>query len=721
MGKQRLRTQFAMLARLAGFTGLGLLSLAACGGSATAPVQGPQTTKIAETPKTTLDVAAAEPVENTPDEVMPTKIGSLFQFVAKDAPLIVNVPQLDKLLAALDAEATEAIMKELREGVSKKSAVDANLLKDLISSFQGAVLFADPAKKDASADETAEAACVAAKFGDAKPVEAALASKGVERMGKTRFQITNESKKETIQGAWLADSGVLLACLSKDAFSSALSVANGAKPSFSSSPLFAPERANDFFVSADLNILGNKIGNKAEPGSRFYAGLTAQNGALALDLRLAAYGPDFPPIGSILEAAPQNLVGKMPKGTASALGFSLKRMPGKNIFDLLDLVDRAGRNRTLEQLESALYQFGLRLNDIDAVLGDEVAIGIYRDPKFKVSIEQDKDLAHTVVIVAIETKDEAIQKKFWSTLTTLAKEKDKKNKELTIKGDSIESNDAKDKKLTRLESRKGMLLLGVGDKSLVKEALAKVGKDKETLGATPTFVDARSHEKPTMHALGYLDGAVVNALFGTEATTTKISDATSFLTLQLGPTDRGLELALGGNGATEVLGMLSRIAILSVNQYTANAKAADARMNVRFISRYAQRAYERESIDEKGKPTHNLCKSALPVPTFIPKNTTYKTTFSNGGDWDSGDDTTGWKCLQFFMGEQIRYQFEYRQGNNYKGPKRGGPNPGKEGFEVSAEGDLDGDGKTSLFTLTGKITAGKLILDKDVFESDPTE
>ena len=42
-------------------------------------------------------------------------------------------------------------------------------------------------------------------------------------------------------------------------------------------------------------------------------------------------------------------------------------------------------------------------------------------------------------------------------------------------------------------------------------------------------------------------------------------------------------------------------------------------------------------------------------------------------------------------------------GGPYKGPARGGPDPGADGFEISAEGDLDGDGVTSLFTQTGKV------------------
>jgi hypothetical protein len=192
------------------------------------------------------------------------------------------------------------------------------------------------------------------------------------------------------------------------------------------------------------------------------------------------------------------------------------------------------------------------------------------------------------------------------------------------------------------------------------------------------------------------------------------------LSLLLGPTDRGLEWALGGGGAMELVGTGASLAVNALKAYVANAKSSEARSNVRFMSSYARRAYERETADGKGT-RNKLCKSSSPVPSTIPKGTTYKTSMGTGGEWDSGDDDTGWKCLGYFTNEEIRFQYEYRQGGNYKGPKRGGPNPGPNGFEVSAEGDLDGDGKTSLFTRTGKVVGGEVVLDDDVFSSDPTE
>jgi hypothetical protein len=327
------------------------------------------------------------------------------------------------------------------------------------------------------------------------------------------------------------------------------------------------------------------------------------------------------------------------------------------------------------------------------------------------------------VITAIATKDESAHKKIWNALTTMAK---KNSKEVSVKGDvleSIENPKKKKKEYARVESRKGVIVMSAGDKAIVKEALAKFGKDKETLASTPTFSEARAKEKPAMHLLGFLDGATLKALMADKADKPKArtpSAGPAFLSLLLGPTDRGLELALGGGGAMELIGTGANLAVNAVKAYTANSKASEARMNVRFMSSYARRAYEQETPGGKGRRL-KLCKSSLPVPTTLPKATSYKTSMAPGGDWDSGDDDTGWKCLGYFSNEEIRYQYEYRQGGNYKGPKRGGPNPGPNGFEVSAEGDIDGDGKTSLFTRTGKIVGGKVVLDDDVFSSDPNE
>jgi len=68
------------------------------------------------------------------------------------------------------------------------------------------------------------------------------------------------------------------------------------------------------------------------------------------------------------------------------------------------------------------------------------------------------------------------------------------------------------------------------------------------------------------------------------------------------------------------------------------------------------------------------------------------------------------------------YQYSYSQRGPYKGPARGGPDPGPNGFEAVAEGDLDGDGVTSLFTTTGTVDArGELKQSSSIFVSNEHE
>lgn len=132
-------------------------------------------------------------------------------------------------------------------------------------------------------------------------------------------------------------------------------------------------------------------------------------------------------------------------------------------------------------------------------------------------------------------------------------------------------------------------------------------------------------------------------------------------------------------------------------------QTSEAKNTIYAIARGAAAAYEREHVGPNGNAVHRLCKSAIDVPSSVPSGTEYQPSVAPGQDFDTGDPDTGWICLRFGLTQPHRYQYAYRQGGNYKGPARGGPDPGPNGYEISAEGDLDGDGKTSLFTLTGAV------------------
>ncbi|MFT3764357.1 MAG: hypothetical protein QM820_02360 [Minicystis sp.] len=99
-----------------------------------------------------------------------------------------------------------------------------------------------------------------------------------------------------------------------------------------------------------------------------------------------------------------------------------------------------------------------------------------------------------------------------------------------------------------------------------------------------------------------------------------------------------------------------------------------------------------------------LCASALGVPVAGPPPAKkYQPSHSDFADFHTGDDTTGWKCLGFALVEPIHCRYSYGVGSGYVGPTVGGPNPGAMGFEVAAQGDSDGDGVRSTYTITGTI------------------
>ena len=146
---------------------------------------------------------------------------------------------------------------------------------------------------------------------------------------------------------------------------------------------------------------------------------------------------------------------------------------------------------------------------------------------------------------------------------------------------------------------------------------------------------------------------------------------------------------------------------------------------LRAISRRAAAAFERESTAEEGdEPVHRLCKSANPVPADgPPKGEKYQPEGSEGKDYETGDAATGWRCLKFSTVEPQHFQYGYTAGSGYKGTEHGLPDPGPDGYEAWAIGDLDGDGQPSLFVLSGQVEKPSLRLKQtnEIACVDPEE
>ena len=105
-------------------------------------------------------------------------------------------------------------------------------------------------------------------------------------------------------------------------------------------------------------------------------------------------------------------------------------------------------------------------------------------------------------------------------------------------------------------------------------------------------------------------------------------------------------------------------------------------------------------------PVHALCGSAkntVPAAASSIRNMKY---VSRPDEW-GGSPTEGWRCLKFEMSEPQFYMYGYKSDGT--------------SFTVTAQGDLDGDGKLSTFEHGGKVSGGTVMLNPTMKETDPSE
>ena len=181
-----------------------------------------------------------------------------------------------------------------------------------------------------------------------------------------------------------------------------------------------------------------------------------------------------------------------------------------------------------------------------------------------------------------------------------------------------------------------------------------------------------------------------------------------------------------------IIGVLAALAIYGVRRYLASAKTSEAKNSIGAIARNAQAAFERETVDSQilgdaansNAASHALCKSAAAaVPPAIPLGKKTQPDTGAGKDFDGGDALTGWKCLKFTISSPIYYQYNYKAGAGYVSAGMvGAPDPGANGFEGSAQGDINANGVLSTFARGGSISAsGQLKLATQVFVNDEFE
>ncbi len=175
-----------------------------------------------------------------------------------------------------------------------------------------------------------------------------------------------------------------------------------------------------------------------------------------------------------------------------------------------------------------------------------------------------------------------------------------------------------------------------------------------------------SLEKSPPPGISESDAKAVARVLGASKITRAGSHVTYALVLDEGLTDQARDL-----------GMLSAFAAAGVRQYLNASKEAEATNAIHSISRNVIESWEREEITPVPRTKKRL-RSFPPVPKAVPRGAAYQTT---AADWSA------WSPLKFEMDQPQRYQYEVKAA------------PDGMSADVIARGDLDGDGKTSLFVV----------------------
>jgi hypothetical protein len=112
--------------------------------------------------------------------------------------------------------------------------------------------------------------------------------------------------------------------------------------------------------------------------------------------------------------------------------------------------------------------------------------------------------------------------------------------------------------------------------------------------------------------------------------------------------------------------------------------------------------------------SQQFCRSATAVPATVPAGAKY---ISAKVDWDTAtpDPAVGFYCLKFGMDQPQYYSYNYTTTGT--GQTLG------DNMLLDAQGDLDGNGVTSDFSLTGKIdgTPQSVVWNPTILEVNPDE
>lgn len=537
------------------------------------------------------------------------------------------------------------------------------------------------------------------------------------------------STPKEISIVWLKEKGLFL--VGTDAFLKSVSeVAGGKGKTLAASADYKKELATladkpkviVYAPASALSLMAKSPSGKAtldgffkDPGAFLGAVYTGAPGLL-MTLEGGVQGDKVPAL-TVPKAPKLALANALPADTLGYVAFSTKLdMSGKDAEDKLVSVVRAydadKADEIREGLEQARTKLGVGMADVIDALGEQMVVGMVTSDRELALDDLSKiDVGSNAAVIGLSAlKDAAAMKKIVDGLVPRVPIRDTHTIVATDDG-GYEASPGRGGPFIALRYPNGQLFVGVGAEALVKRAHDSVQAKRGTLADDKAHALALSGVPGAPHLLSWIDASRLlmkpaegeDTIPGLDFINDKIvmkGDSRLTMTTALGLVERGKGYRVRMDMLNS-FGVLPAVGIYGVRRYLASAKSSEAKNTIGAIARGAAAAFERESEGGGRK----LCKSAAPVPSFVPSGKKYQPNTAEGADFETGDAAGGWRCLRFAMTQPHYYQYGYSVGGPYKGPALGGPDPGPNGFEAWAMGDIDGDGVTSLFTVTGTIDA----------------
>jgi type IV pilus assembly protein PilA len=170
-----------------------------------------------------------------------------------------------------------------------------------------------------------------------------------------------------------------------------------------------------------------------------------------------------------------------------------------------------------------------------------------------------------------------------------------------------------------------------------------------------------------------------------------------------------------------ILGILAAVAIPAFLNYMRKAKTSEATLNIDRVFEGGITYFEAEHVPRGTAGTilqHCLPETAEWTPNATPGAQKYNAA-TEETNFTGGSYGATWKALDFAMGDNFYYAYEFDNVEGAVGPITSGSDPA---FRAAAQGNLDGDGDYSLFERAASVTPeGKIRGSSGVYKRNPLE